>query len=147
MKVTDIEKKELTNYIELFDYDSYLKDKRILITGSKGLVGTGLVKWILFQNQLKGTNTKILASTRNPNDLPDYIEKSDNIKYVKHGTENSIDEKIDYIVHAASPTGNKYHMQHPIETFKINVDGVEKMLDIAARNDGCSMIYLSLIHI
>lgn len=60
MKVTDIEKKELTNYIELFDYDSYLKDKRILITGSKGLVGTGLVKWILFQNQLKGTNTKIL---------------------------------------------------------------------------------------
>lgn len=61
MKVTDIEKKELTNYIELFDYDSYLKDKRILITGSKGLVGTGLVKWILFQNQLKGTNTKILA--------------------------------------------------------------------------------------
>ena len=143
MKVTDIEKKELTNYIELFDYDSYLKDKRILITGSKGLVGTGLVKWILFQNQLKGTNTKILASTRNPNDLPDYIEKSDNIKYVKHGTENSIDEKIDYIVHAASPTGNKYHMQHPIETFKINVDGVEKMLDIAARNDGCSMIYLS----
>ena len=44
MKVTDIEKKELTNYIELFDYDSYLKDKRILITGSKGLVGTGLVK-------------------------------------------------------------------------------------------------------
>ena len=57
MKVTDIEKKELTNYIELFDYDSYLKDKRILITGSKGLVGTGLVKWILFQNQLKGTIT------------------------------------------------------------------------------------------
>ena len=51
MKVTDIEKKVLTNYIELFDYDSYLKDKRILITGSKGLVGTGLVKWILFQNQ------------------------------------------------------------------------------------------------
>ena len=143
MKSTDIEKRELSKYIELFDFDAYLNNKTILITGSKGLVGTGLVKWILFQNQIKGTNTKILASTRKPHDLPNYIEESDNIRYVEYGTEISIDEKIDYIVHAASPTGNKYHMQHPVETFKTNVDGMEMMLDIAEKNNGCSMIYLS----
>jgi len=143
MKTTNIEKREILKYIELFDFDTFLRDKTILISGSKGLVGTGLVKWILLQNQLKGTNTKILASTRKPNEIPDYIDDTDDIVYVEYGTEASIDEKIDYIVYAASPTSNKYHMQYPVETFKTNVDGMEMMLDIADKNKGCSMIYLS----
>ena len=143
MKTTDIEKKELSKYIELFDFNGFINKKTILITGSKGLVGTGLVKWILFQNQIKGTDTRIYASTRNPNEIPEYIEESDNIRYVKYGAENSIDERIDYIVHAASPTGNKYHMQHPVETFRTNVDGMEMMLDLSLKNAGCSVIYLS----
>lgn len=143
MKYTDIEFRELSEYIENNDFDRYLDGKTILITGSKGLVGTSLVKWILLQNKLKNCNTHIIASTRNPNDVPNYIENCDNIEYCEYGKELKLDDRIDYIVHAASPTGNQYHMQHPVETFRTNVDGIEKMLELVRRNEGAALIYLS----
>lgn len=143
MKYTKIEYEELLNYIKDNDFDRYLKNKSILITGSKGLVGTSLIKWLLLQNEIKDTNTHIIASTRNPNDIPEYIENKDNIEYWEYGKELDLTQKIDYIVHAASPTGNKYHMQHPVETFRTNVDGMEKMIELTQRNEGCALIYLS----
>lgn len=143
MKMSGIEFEEITEYIERYDFDRFLKGKTILITGSKGLVGTGLVKWILLQNKLKHTNTRILASTRDPGLIPEYIEDSDNILYVEYGKENLIEERIDYIVQAASPTGNQYHMRYPIETFKTNVNGMERILNVAEKNPGSAMIYLS----
>lgn len=143
MKYTSIEYDELEKYIKNSGFDEYLKNKNILITGAKGLVGTSLVKWILIQNQMMGINTHVIASTRNPSSIPDYIEKEDNIEYCEYGTELNLKQHIDYIVHAASPTGNKYHMQHPVETFRTNVDGIEKMLDLTKKNEGCSLIYLS----
>ena len=143
MRITEIEAKELSEYICSNNYDDYLKNKTILITGAKGLVGTALVKWILLQNDLKNANTHIIGSTRNPADIPDYIESTDNIEYCTYGTELAIERKINYIVHAASPTGNQYHMQHPIETFRTNVDGMENMIELIKRNNDASLIYLS----
>lgn len=144
MKYTEIEKREISKYIAIYhEFDSYLKDKTILITGAKGLVGTGLIKWLLLQNELNGSNIHIIGSTRTPNEIPEYIERTDNIKYCKYGCEQEINVDIDYIVHAASPTGNKYHMAHPVETFRTNVDGMEKLLELSERNKNCSMIYLS----
>ncbi|MCB7093018.1 NAD(P)-dependent oxidoreductase [Enterocloster bolteae] len=143
MRYTDVEYRELSKYIKDNDFDKFLYNKTILITGSKGLVGTSLVKWILVQNEIKGTNTRIIGSTRNPLEIPDYITEGDNIMYCQYGTELNLKEHIDYIIHAASPTGNRYHMQHPVETFRTNVDGIEKMLDLAKLNEGVEMIYLS----
>lgn len=143
MKYSEIEKKEISSYLDKYDFTQELKNKTILITGSKGLVGTGLVKWLLLQNELKGTNTKILASTRNPNDVPEYITESDNIVYCEYGHEHDLDCRIDYIIHAASPTGNKYHMAHPVETFRTNVDGMELMLEIASKNKDSILLYIS----
>lgn len=143
MKYTDIEFKELSRYIQLYDFSDELKNKTVLITGSKGLVGTGLVKWILFQNETRGTNTKILASTRNPEDIPEFINAEDNITYCKYGKELELGCRIDYIIHAASPTGNKYHMAHPVETFRTNVDSMERMIEIARKNSSSTLLYLS----
>ena len=143
MRCTDVEYRELTKYIKDNDFDKFLCNKTMLITGSKGLVGTSLVKWILVQNEIKDTNTRIIGSTRNPLETPDYITEGDNIMYCQYGTELNLKERIDYIIHAASPTGNQYHMRHPVETFRTNVDGIEKMLDLAKLNEGAGMIYLS----
>ena len=143
MKYTNIEFEELSKYINENNFDKHLSNKTILITGSKGLVGTTLVKWILLQNEIKDINTRIIGSTRSPENIPEYIEENDNIKYCEYGTELSLNEHIDYIVHAASPTGNQYHMRHPVETFRANVDGMEKMLELAKKNSGSSLIYIS----
>lgn len=143
MKYTNVEYRELSHYISTNGFEPYFNNKTILITGSKGLVGTTLVKWLLLQNQMKGTNTKVIGSTRNPDAIPDYIEPIDNIVYCEYGKELDIEEKVDYIIHAASPTGNQYHMQHPVETFRTNVDGMEKMLELARRNENSTLLYIS----
>lgn len=143
MKATEIESSELTKYINSTDFADYLKNKTILITGSKGLIGTALVKWILLQNTIKDTNTHIIGSTRNPDTIPEYIEAKDDIEYCMYGKELNLTQHIDYIIHAASPTGNQYHMQHPVETFRTNVDGMEKMLELVKNNPNCSLLYLS----
>lgn len=143
MKCTEIEREELTEYIQLYDFREFLTGKTILLTGAKGMVGSGIIKWLLLQNQLLDTNTRILASTRNPTEIPAYIEEGDNILYVPYGREEEIREPIHYIIHGASPTAGKYHVQHPVETFRTNVDGTEKLLELARRHEGCSMLYLS----
>ena len=120
-----------------------MDNKTVLITGSKGLIGSGLIKWILLQNDMKGTNTKVLASTRNPEEIPEYIEDKDNIHYIQYGKETIINERIDFVIHTASPMGNKNHMMRPVETFRTNVEGTQMALNVAAKNPGCSMVYLS----
>lgn len=143
MKLNKIERAELTRYIEENDFEQALQGKTILLTGAKGLVGTALTKWILLQNEVKKSNTKILASTRNPESIPDYIEKGDAIHYIPHGKEREYGEQAEYIIHAASPTGNAYHMQYPLETFRTNVDGMEDLLEICRKKKDTVLLYLS----
>ena len=143
MKATPIERKEMSSYIERHDFSPFLDSKTVLITGSKGLLGSALIKWILLQNEIRGTQTRIIASTRTPDQIPEYIETGDNILYWSYGKEDRIDERIDYIIHTASPMGNKNHIQYPVETFTTNVDGTRMALKVAEKNPGCKMIYLS----
>ena len=143
MKCTGIERKELEKYIGMYDFCDFLRNKTVLLTGAKGMVGTGIVKWILLQNALAGANTRVLASTREPEKIPGYIEPGDNISYVRYGAEPAVEEPIHYIIHAASPTSNQQHMTHPLETFRTNVYGMERLLDLARKNHGCCMIFLS----
>lgn len=145
MKLTEIELAELTRYCKEYDFSEYLKEKTILVTGSKGIVGTGVIKWLLFLNETKNVNLSIVASTRNPQELPEYIETKDRISYCRFGQEKEYCKSltIDYIIHAASPTGNSFHATNPVESLRIIVDETEKILELATEQNGCSMIYIS----
>ncbi len=143
MKYTDLEKREIIKYAERFEFEKYLKKKTILITGARGLVGTGLIKWILLQNEQRGDKTHIIASTRKPDEIPEDIEEGDDIEFCEYGYEDKVSRKIDYIIHAASPTDNRYRLANPVETFQMNVHSTERLLELCRKNMNCSMIYLS----
>lgn len=143
MKLTELERQEYEKYTKEYDFSEYLKDKTVLITGSKGIIGSGLIRWILLENQRKGNNTHIIASSRNPDRIPDYIEEGDNIAFCKFGEEGQVTEKIDYIIHTAAPTSNKVFKEHPVESLRSIIDGAETILDLAKRQENCSVIYLS----
>lgn len=138
MQITELERREILRYIEMYDFREYLRNKTFLITGAGGICGTGLTKWILLENEVHGCNTQIIASTRNPQADSEYIT------YCLYGHEKEAADgrKVDYIIHAASPTGNSFHQAHPTETFLVNVGGTERMLEIA-KATGAAMVYLS----
>lgn len=145
MRLTEIEERELFRYISSYDFTEYLMDKTFLITGCKGIVGSGIIKWLLKENEMHKTNVRIIASTRNPKDIPEYVDSEDNISFCEFGKEKEYcsNMRIDYIIHAASPTGNSFHKTNPVESLRVIVDETEKMLEIANRNERCSVIYLS----
>ena len=143
MKLTTLEQREYSKYTKEYCFSEYLKDKTVLITGSKGIVGSGLIRWILLENQINGNNTHIIASSRSPEKIPDYIENGDNISFCKFGEEGQITEKINYIIHTAAPTSNKVFKEQPVESLRAILDGAETVLDLAKRQEKCSVIYLS----
>lgn len=144
MKLTEIEERELSKYTSLFDFSEFFKDKTILITGSKGIVGSGVIKWILLENVQKGWNCHIIASTRNKTSVPGWIDASDNIRFCTFG--NEIEEceykKIDYVIHAAAPTSGKVFLAQPVESLGVIVKGTERMLQLAKEHKS-RMLYLS----
>lgn len=145
MKLTDIEQQEFSRYLEHYDLSQYMKGKTFLITGCKGIVGTGVIKWLLLANKIYQANIRIIASTRTPEDMPAYIEEGDKIRFCSFGQEREICREcgVDYIIHAASPTGNSFHAAHPAQSLRVIVDETEKMLDICRKHSKCSMLYIS----
>jgi nucleoside-diphosphate-sugar epimerase len=59
-------------------------------------------------------------------------------------TECIKDEKVDYIIHAAAPTGRNFFITKPVETIRVIIDETEKMLELAKEKKS-SMIYLSSV--
>lgn len=148
MILNSIEEVEYRRYTEQFDFTEFIKDKNFLITGSGGMTGNAIVKWILYENATHGTNAKIFASTRNPDIRPDYIDENDNIKMCRFGSEEEDigNESIDYVIHSASPTEREFFMTYPVETFNIIIDGTRRMLEIA-KNKKAKFILLSSVEV
>lgn len=145
MILKDVEQRELDRYTGLYDFTRQLQNKCILITGTKGIVGSGLIKWILYENQHHHTNVHIIASTRDPQNVPLYIENSDNIEFCQFGHEEKTCQcrEIDYIIHAAAPTSNRVFKMHPVESLKVILDGTERMLEMAKAHKATMLFFSS----
>ena len=144
MKITLLERREFTDYLKQYDFFKHFKNKTFLITGANGMTGTGIIKWLLLENELHDANIKIYASTRKPEELPEYIEDGDSITYCMFGTEADVLRGIpvDYIIHGAAPTARSFFISHPVETLRVIVDGTERLLELACSNKGCRFLYL-----
>jgi nucleoside-diphosphate-sugar epimerase len=148
MILNEIEKKEFEKYTNEFNFSPFIKNKTFLITGSSGMTGSAIVKWILYENDIHGTNAKIYASTRNPNRRPDFLEEGDNVEMCEFANEKKAigDAKIDYIIHAASPTERDFFTNYPAETFSVIINGTENMLELC-REKNASFILLSSVEV
>lgn len=143
---SDIEISEIKRYCNINDYSEAFRDTCFLVTGATGMIGTGIIKWLLYLNQTLGTNITIYASCRSQDTFKRKGYGS-NVKYVEFGTELSLKEnKIDYIVHTAAPTDKSFYINNPVETFRTIIDATENILELA---NAChsSMIYLSSIEV
>ena len=122
-----------------------LKNKKIFITGGTGLIGSILVKSILFKNELENTNIKIILLARNKQEAKSIFGENRCIDYIVSNIQDYIptDIKIDYIIHGASPTKSNFFINNPVETIDISVLGTKKILEQAKISKIQSMVYLS----
>ena len=55
--------------------------------------------------------------------------------------------KCDYIIHGASNTHPLQYAQDPIGTIRANVSGTENMLELAAAQENCRLLFLSSVEV
>lgn len=129
-----------------------LDNHTVLITGATGLIGSQLVKLLLYCNEHKKMNIRILAPVRDVQKagrvLGDLV-RSSQIEIFQHNilSEFNIAEPVDYIIHGASMTSSKAFVEYPVETIKTAVIGSMNLLELAKLKMVKGFVYLSSLEI
>lgn len=113
------------------------KNKTILVSGASGFLPAYMVETLLYLNETKQFNIKVLGLVRHLEKARERFSPykgNQNLIFVHQDVCNKIklDEKIDYIIHAASPATPKLFSQDPVGTIAPNVIGTSNLLNLAA---------------
>lgn len=127
-------------------------NQTFFVTGATGLVGSMLVKSILYANDLYHCGNHVIAAVRSVNKTElvfgKFTERID-FSYQILSLEQSIqvEDDIDYVIHCASPTTSKYFISNPVETIKTLVIGTSNMLQFAFNKQVKAFLYISSMEI
>lgn len=155
MKLLEIEeyKKQIEQYANYNIDWNLLKNKSFLISGATGMIGKCLIDIIMYKNENDNLNCTIIALGRNKekasNRLGEYFNNN-NFKFIESDINKSIDvedEKIDYILHAASSTHPLQYSNDPIGTITANVMGTYNLLELGAQKNIDRFLFASSVEI
>ncbi len=133
-----------TKYIYEKNNYKFLKNKKILITGSTGLIGHYFIGFFYHSINSKFSPKKIDLIHKSI--LPNYLEPLNKIKkfnFIKRDI-TKIDikhEKYDYIIHLSSYGQPLKFLDKPLETFELNTEVLKKLLLKTKKKGG--FLYLS----
>ena len=132
---------------------SSFKDKTILISGATGMIGKYFIDLIMRQNELNSLNCKIVALGRNKEKAEKRFPNCFNNKYfifvegdINDANLNLPDEKIDYVIHAASNTHPLAYSMYPVSTIETNIFGTNNMA-IIALDHKARFVFLSSVEV
>ncbi|MDR0321282.1 MAG: NAD-dependent epimerase/dehydratase family protein [Treponema sp.] len=129
-----------------------LKNKKILVTGATGLIGTFLVDLLMYRNINYNDGIIIYAMGRNKEKaftrFNEYFD-SDCFFFIEHDIQKEINlnAPIDYIIHGASNTHPIAYATEPINTILLSVLGTKSVLDFASIQNVERTLFLSTVEI
>lgn len=125
-----------------------LKGSTILVTGANGMLPSYMVETLLYLNERRNYDIKVIALVRNLQkaktvfyDCPD----KDSLLFIEQDVSHKIhyEGEIDYIIHAASQAAPSYYGVDPVGTFKANTLGTINMLEMAKEKQVKGFLFFS----
>ncbi len=133
-------------------FDKY-RNSVFLVTGATGLIGSLIIKSLLYFNQKYQLDLKVLAAVRNTNKADKIFEEFSGdaaLKLIKIDLESErfvLEGKVDFIIHAAAITTSKIMVANPVSTIKTAVWGTQAVLELAVEKRSKAVIYISSMEI
>ena len=124
------------------------RHKTVLITGASGFLPAYMVETLLFLNDTKGFDCKVIGIVRN---LPkaqarfaSYLGRLD-LALIKGDVSEPVPvaEKCDFIIHAASQASPKFYGTDPVGTMTCNILGSYHLLNEARKWGSEGFLYFS----
>lgn len=123
-----------------------LKNKRVLITGATGTIGSFIVDMLLEYNK-DGANIEIFAAGRSLERLEQRFKygRTNQLEYKKYDmlSHVTLDMPIDYVIHAAGNAHPAAFNGDPVGTIVENVNGTYELLEYARRYEAKRFCYIS----
>lgn len=125
----------------------------LLITGATGLLGSLLVKTLLYCNRTLALNLQVLAVVRNVEKAQEIFRENMQDKalvLIQQDLRQPFtltEHRVDYIIHAAAVTASKEMIQSPVDNIQTAVLGTMSVLNLARQKKIKSMVYLSSMEV
>lgn len=122
-----------------------LYEKKVLITGATGTIGSFAADALIYLNQKKKADMRILLAGRSVEKLQNQFGSHDNVKYLLYDLNAPIefDEDVDYVIHAAGNAHPAAFNGDPVGTIVGNVDSTYRLLEYTKNHGGKRFIYVS----
>lgn len=125
---------------DIFERDipwNKLENKTLLLTGAYGMLASYITYMVAYLNTHGGMHTKLIAVVRSEKKFYEHFGgnfcKSFPLRIIESTMTEplQIDERVDYIVHAASLASPQYYSTVPVEVIEPNVLGTYYLLQLA----------------
>lgn len=125
-----------------------LRYKTIVVTGGSGLIGVTLIGLLIYLNQRNKLKLKVVSVSRTTDELVRIFETAISQGILKSLSADvthltSVDFRVDYIIHAASPADPLSFSRYPVETALANIIGTLNMLNILRGYKEGRLLYVS----
>lgn len=124
------------------------KNKTVLVSGAAGMLASYMVETLLYINETRRLNIRVVGLVLSVDDAKKrflHYHGNENLVFISQNVCDKIEinEKIDYIIHAASIATPKLYKNNPVGTIGPNVIGTGNLLNLAAEKKVECFLYFS----